>query len=119
MSTGTIRLKDLIEKLDFKILSEGSDLNREVLSGCCCDLLSWVMAHGKKDTIWITVQAHVNVVAVASLLELAGVILASGITMDEKIVEKAKEEGITILSSKMDAFELAGKLYKMGIGSKG
>ena len=90
MSTKTI--EELIEELDLKILSEGSDLSREVISGCCCDLLSWVMAHGKKDSIWITVQAHVNVVAVASLLELAGVILPSGITMDEKTIEKAREE---------------------------
>ena len=91
MSTGTIRLKDLIEKLDFKILSEGSDLNREVLSGCCCDLLSWVMANGKKNDIWITVQTHVNIVAVASLLELSGIIISSGLTVDKKTIEKAKD----------------------------
>jgi len=74
------------------------------------------MANGKKDSIWITVQAHMNVVAVASLLDLAGVILASGVVMEEKAIEKAKEEGITILSSELDSFELAGRLYKMGIG---
>ena len=113
------KLEELVRKLDLEIISEGGGLDREVLSGCCCDLLSWVMAHGKKGAIWVTVQAHVNVVAVASLLELAGVILPSGITMDEKAVEKAREEGITILSSKMDAFHLSGMLYKMGIGSEG
>ena len=101
-----------------RLYPEGSDLNRAVEYGCCCDLLSWVMAHGKKDAVWITVQAHINVVAVASLLELAGVILASGVTMEEKAIEKAREEGITILSSELDAFELAGRLYEMGIGMK-
>ena len=112
-------LKEIIEKLDLKVISEGSDLNRAVEYGCCCDLLSWVMAHGKKDAVWITVQAHINVVAVASLLELAGVILDTGVTREEKAIEKARrEEGITILSSELDAFELAGRLYEMGIGMK-
>ncbi len=119
MKIHTKRLIELIKELDLKILSEGSNLNRAVKSGCCCDLLSWVMAHGRKDAIWITVQAHVNVIAVASLLELAGIILPSGITMDEETLKKAQKEGITILSSQMDAFELAGKLYMMGIGLEG
>ncbi|HHU49497.1 MAG TPA: AraC family transcriptional regulator [Clostridiales bacterium] len=111
-------MEELVKELDLTVLTKGAGLNREVLSGCCCDLLSWVMAHGKKDAVWITVQAHANVVAVASLLELAGVILPSGISMDEKTIQKAQEEGVTILSSRMDAFELAGKLYEMGIGRK-
>ncbi|MGI6525820.1 MAG: DRTGG domain-containing protein [Caldicoprobacterales bacterium] len=113
-----IKLEELINELDLEVLSEGVSLDREVLSGCCCDLLSWVMAHGKRNAIWITVQAHVNVVAVASLLELSGVILPSGVTMDEKTIEKAQEEGVTILSSKMDAFQLSGMLYKLGVGSE-
>ena len=113
-----IILKDLIKELDLEILSEGSDLNRTVATGCCCDLLSWVMANGRKDAIWVTVQAHVNVIAVASLLELAGVIITSGLPVEEKTIERARSEGVTLLSSRIDAFQLAGKLYNMCIGKE-
>ena len=113
------KLDSIAKELGLTILSPGSGLEREVSSGCCCDLLSWVMANGKKDAVWITVQIHLNVIAVASLLELSGVIIPSGMAVDEKTIQKAKEEDVTILSSDMDAFRLTGKLYQMGIGLEG
>lgn len=110
------KLEDIVKELNLNVLSGASYLNRDVTSGCCCDLLSWVMAHGKKDAVWITVQTHVNVVAVASLLELAAIIIPSGMSVDEKTLGKAEEEGIVILSSQSNAFQLAGLLYNMGLG---
>jgi hypothetical protein len=112
-----IKLEDIVKKLDLKVLTKGTSLSSNVSSGYCCDLLSWVMANGKKDAVWITVQTHTNVVAVASLLELAGIIIPSGIPVDGKTIEKAEEEGITVLSSQLGAFELSGLLYQMGIGT--
>lgn len=112
-----IKLADIVKKLDLKVLTKGTSLDGYVTNGYCCDLLSWVMANGKKDAVWITVQTHTNVIAVASLLELACIIVPSGISVDPKTIEKAGEEGITILSSPLGAFELAGRLYQMGIGS--
>jgi serine kinase of HPr protein (carbohydrate metabolism regulator) len=111
------KLEDIVKKLDLQILSKGTGLDRSVSSGYCCDLLSWVMANGKKDAVWITVQTHTNVIAVATLLELAGIIIPSGIPVDPKTIEKAEEEGIAVLSSGLGAFELSGILYQMGIGS--
>lgn len=61
--------------------------------GYTCDLLSWVMAHGKQGMAWITVQTHMNVIAVASLMEMAAVIIPEGIQMEEPSLEKAREEG--------------------------
>jgi predicted transcriptional regulator len=113
------KLENIVAELDLEILSRGHGLQQEVSSACCCDLLSWVMANGKKNAIWITVQTHVNVIAVASLLELAGVIIPSNMKLDEKIIEKAQEEGVTILSTSLDAFRLSGLLYNMGIGAEG
>jgi len=110
------KLKDIVNELNLTVLSGASSLDREAASGCCCDLLSWVMAHGKKDAVWITVQTHVNIVAVASLLELSAIIIPSGLPVDEKTLEKAEEEGVIILSSQSDAFQLAGMLYNMGLG---
>lgn len=80
-----------------------------------CDLLSWVMARGQKDMAWITVQTHQNVIAVASLHEMACVILPDGLTMEEDILHKAQEEGIAVLSSPHPAFVLCGRLYTQGL----
>ena len=113
------KLKNIVEELDLKILSSGHGLEQEISSGCCCDLLSWVMANGKKNAIWITVQNHVNIIAVASLLDLAGVIIPSNMNVDVKTIEKAQEEGVTILSTPLHAFQLTGMLFNMGIRAEG
>ncbi|HCS74106.1 MAG TPA: AraC family transcriptional regulator [Clostridiales bacterium] len=113
------KLENIVEELELKILSRGHGLKSDVSSGCCCDLLSWVMANGKKDAVWITVQTHVNVIAVASLLDLAGVIIPSNMEVDKKTIEKAQEEGVTILSTHLNAFQLTGMLYNIGIGAEG
>ena len=110
------KLDEIAKELDLQVLSSGSGPDREVTAGYCCDLLSWVMANGRKDAVWITVQTHVNIVAVASLLELAAVIIPSGMPVDPVTIQKAKEEGVTVLSSQRGAFELSGMLYRMGIG---
>ncbi|HHY83555.1 MAG TPA: hypothetical protein GX505_12905 [Clostridiales bacterium] len=109
------KLKDIVRELNLKVLSGVSNLDREASSGCCCDLLSWVMANGKKDSVWITVQTHINIVAVASLLEIAAIIIPSGMPVDEKTISKAETEGVVILSSQYDAFQLSGMLYNMGL----
>ena len=64
----------------------------------------------------ITVQTHTNVIAVATLLEMACVIIPEDIPIDENTIEKAVEEEIVLISSPLSAFQLAGKLYEMGIG---
>ena len=66
---------------ELKALLEAEDLtpevaeDREVTCGYVCDLLSWVMAHGDEGMAWVTVQTHLNVIAVAVLSEMACVIL--------------------------------------------
>lgn len=96
-----------------KTLCLGSD--RLIKSGYVCDLLSHVMGHGVPDMAWVTVQTHINVVAVAALLDFACVIVPEGIAIDEKVVKKASEEGVTILSTEKTAYEVVALLVKSGI----
>jgi serine kinase of HPr protein (carbohydrate metabolism regulator) len=110
-------IKDIAEKLDLKVLAGEDKLGREVDAGYCCDLLSWVMAHGPHNGIWITVQTHTNIIAVATLLDIACIIIPENISVNEKTVEKAKQEEIVLLSSSASSYELAGKLYCLGIGA--
>ena len=79
------------------------------------DLLSDVMANCKRNHVWITLQCHPNIVAVAALKWLTGIIIINKRKPDEETVKKAKTEKIPILTSELPAFELIGRLYEMGI----
>jgi predicted transcriptional regulator len=93
-------------------------LGREVKGGYCGDLLSDVMANSIKGAVWLTIQGHQNVVAVAVLKELGAIILVNGRLPDEETRLKAEDEGIPILLSPLSAYQLAGQLYEAGIGKK-
>ncbi|MDL2224765.1 AraC family transcriptional regulator [Eubacteriales bacterium OttesenSCG-928-M02] len=111
-----MRVWEIVKELELDVLVEG-DQDAQVMGGCCCDLLSWVMAHGVHNGIWITVQTHLNTIAVGTLLDLSCILVPEGIAVEEATLQKAKEEGICILSSKKTAFELCGLLYEKGIGA--
>jgi predicted transcriptional regulator len=91
-------------------------LEREINGGYCGDLLSDVMANSTKGSVWLTIQGHQNVIAVAVLKELAAIILVNGRLPDEETKVKAEDEDIPILLSSLSAYQLAGKLYEAGIG---
>ena len=106
-------LKDIVQQLDLKIAS--GDIDREVSAGYSSDLLSDVIANAQKDNIWITLQTHINIVAVANLQELAGIILVNGRQPEEATLMKAEQENIPLLLTELSTFEIVGKLYELGI----
>lgn len=107
-------VNELIEKFGFKHLS-GSHLDKKIENVYSCDLLSWVMAKGKHDTAWITVQTHNNILAVASLLDFACIIIPEGITVEQDIIDKANEQEVVMLSSDLEVFEIFKIMYEAGI----
>ena len=111
-----MEIATLIERLSLKVLSGNEKLYRSVSSVYCCDMLSRVMAGALKDAALITVQTHMNVVAVASLIEIACIIFPEGLEAEKNVLDMSIKEGIPILSSELTAYEIAGKLYGMGIG---
>ena len=110
-----ITLKNIVDKLDLEEKAGKNALEKPVKGGYASDLLSDVMANSKPGSIWVTLQVHQNIVAAATLKELAGIILVNGREPDKDTIEKADEEGIFIASSSLSAFELIGKMYEMGI----
>ena len=107
-----MNVSTLAQSLGLKVLATGN-MEREVACGYACDLLSWVMAHGQAGMAWITVQTHLNVIAVASLLDMAAVIIPEGIDLDASTLEKADEEGITVLSSELPAYDLICRMHEL------
>ena len=103
-------VQDVMELIEAKDMTPETDKTAEVSCGYTCDLLSWVMAHGAAGMAWVTVQTHMNVIAVASLMEMAAVIIPEGIEMEAPSLEKAKEEGISVLESPLSRRRSCGKI---------
>ena len=110
-----MNLKTLIEKLPVQIAAGAKALDREVSGGYCGDLLSDVMANAEKGSVWLTVQGHQNIVAVALLREMSAIILVNGHKPDTETITKADEENICLLTSQLTAYGLAGKLHECGV----
>lgn len=108
-----MQLDALVRELGLKVRCAGEKLGREVRGGYVGDLLSDVMANSKEGDIWITRQVHQNIVAVASLKELAGIILIQGSEPAPDTKAKADAEGIPILVTELPAFEIVGRIYQL------
>ncbi len=108
-----MKVRELVEKLKLKVLSGESGLDRDI-DGCyVSDLLSDVMGNAEMGNVWVTLQTHKNVMAIASLKELACVILVKGLTPGDDTVEQSNEEGIPFLSTDMQTYETVGKIYQL------
>ena len=110
-----MKVRELAKKLGAKVLSGEENLEMEISCGYSCDLLSWVLAHGKQGMGWCTVQSHVNVIAVAALLDFACVIIPESLPVEAPIIAKAKDEDIILLSSDRTAYELVMLLAENGV----
>ena len=108
-----MKLMEIIEKLQFEVLTAKDKLDEEVTGGYTSDLLSDVIANSKKGSLWITLQTHQNIIAVARLKDLAGIIIVNNREPDVDTLAKAKEENVPLLRSREMAFEISGKLYAL------
>ena len=105
---------DVIAKaLNLKIFCGYDKMDTVVLNGYIGDLLSDVMANSKEGDIWITRQVHQNIIAVASLIDLAGIVLVQGAVPAEDTLEKAQKESVPIMGTDLYGFEIAGRIYNM------
>jgi serine kinase of HPr protein (carbohydrate metabolism regulator) len=108
-----MKLKEIIEKLQLKVLTGQDKLDKEVTGGYTSDLLSDVIANSKQGNLWVTLQIHQNIIAVAKLKDLSGIIIVNNRKPDEDTLQKAKEENVPLLVSEEMAYEVSGKLYEL------
>ncbi len=98
-----------------RVSGDASHLSRHVTGGYASDLLSCVMAGAREGNVWVTLQAHPNVIAVADLLNLACVIVTEGKRPDEETLDRAREKGIPILLTNEGTFTVVSKLAALGV----
>ncbi|HSA95675.1 MAG TPA: serine kinase [Acidobacteriota bacterium] len=108
-------LGDLVSGLDLKVFTPAAPLDRPVLGGYASDLLSDVIGHGRKGDLWLTMQVHPNIVAVAVLKDLAGIVLVNGREPAAETLEQATREKVPLLGARTATFDLAGRLYALGL----
>lgn len=101
-----MNLSQFVAKSNCRIINTGKD-DKELTKVFCCDLLSISMAKAPAGGVWVTVMGNVNSVAVAVLTELSCIILAEGVEPDETALERAKQQGVTILQTDLPVFDAA------------
>jgi hypothetical protein len=110
-----MNLQQIIDNLGLELLTESKDLNDVPSGGYTSDLLSCVMAGAKQKNLWVTLQAHSNIVAIAALLDLSAVIITEDAKPEDATIAKANEEGIILLATPEPTFSIVGKLWVMGL----
>jgi predicted transcriptional regulator len=108
-----MKLQELVNTLSLEVLSNKDGLQKDIAGGYVSDMLSDVMANSNQGDVWITLQTHPNIVAVANLKNLSGIIIASKRQPEQETLKKAVSENITILTTRLTAFEVTGKVYEL------
>ena len=112
-----MKLAALIEALSLEALTPILE-DGDVTGGYCGDLLSHVLASARPGAVWITIQHHANVVAVAQVAGLGAVVLAEGRRPDDATLARAQASGVVLLGSDATAFDLCGRLYSLLAASR-
>lgn len=110
-----MKVNELMELIGATNLNPEANLDTEITCGYSCDLLSWVLAHGKAGMAWCTVQTHVNVIAVSVLMEMACVILVEGVEPEPASLKKAIDEEMPILATNKTAYEVCVLMGQAGV----
>jgi predicted transcriptional regulator len=106
-------VSELADKLGLKVLSGQSGLNKQITGGYVSDLLSDVMGNAQEGNVWVTLQTHKNCMAIASLKELAAIVLVKGLQPSADLANQADIEGVPVLGTDLQSFDIVGKLYEI------
>ncbi len=105
-------VRQLITSGLFNVVNEGRDTERSITRPYCCDLLSIAMGRAPAGSAWVTVMGNMNTLAVASLADVACVIMAEGMKLDDEAVKKARIQDITVLETELPEFDAALKIFQ-------
>lgn len=112
-----MKLAQLVTALGFQALTPPSADQQqvEVTRAHASDLLSDVLANAPAGGVLLTIQVHLNVIAVALHATQAAVVFTSGMMPEDSVRNKAIEENIPLFTTGDSTFDAAGKLYALGL----
>ena len=105
-------VKQLAQAFDYQILCL-PDETREVVGGYAGDLLSWVMGRLEADNAWVTIMSNINIIAVATLADPSCIILSEGVAPEENVLERARQQGVNVLSTSKTTFAVCADLASL------
>jgi len=108
-----MKVTDIVSALNLTVVSGNGGLDNEIKGGYVSDLLSDVIGNAGEGEVWITLQSHKNIVAVASLKEISAIIIVRGSMPEEETIIKSNEENIPVLSTDTDTFNITGHLFEL------
>lgn len=111
-------IEEIVKAMPLQVVTGQSNLDKEISGGYASDLLSNVMGQAHAGNVWVTMQGHQNIVAVALLVGLNAIIIAGGMDPDKDTLQKATTEEIVILTTALSSYEVVGRLYQLGITGK-
>lgn len=106
-----MKVRELAEQLKLKVVGGVSGIENEITGGYTSDLLSDVIGNAEQGNIWITLQTHKNVMAIASLKDLSAVLLVNNHQPEIDMLQQSNEEHIPVLVTNEPAFSINGKVY--------
>lgn len=107
-----MKVQELMECKEFHTVNGIGDLEKEITIPFCCDLLSIAMSKAPAGAAWVTVMGNVNTIAVATLTDVAVIILAQGMKLDDFALKKAEEQKVIVLGTVLPIFEAANLVYR-------
>ena len=108
-----MKIADIITGLNLKVVSGHNGLSNKITGGYVSDLLSDVIGNAEEGQIWITLQTHQNIIAVGSLKDISAIIIVKGLVPEADTIEKSNIENIPLLSTELDTFNIAGRLFEL------
>ncbi|MTI68784.1 MAG: serine kinase [Firmicutes bacterium] len=110
-----MELSKVVDELNLEVIAGYNDGKKEVNGAYIGDLLSLVMSKAESNNLWLTIQTHLNVIAVATLVDVSAIIVVENMEIDEDTIKKADSVKVPLLKTKLSAYELASKLAKLGV----
>ena len=110
-----MRIKELVDLLDAKVLVGEEKLDLEVFSACGSDMMSDVLAFVKEQAVLLTGLVNSQVIRTCQMMDMRGIVFVRGKIPTEEMIELAKESGLFILTTKERMYNACGKLYSNGL----
>ncbi len=110
-----MKLQEIVNKFQLQVKAGHDLLDREITGGYVSDILSDVLTYAGQGDIWVTRQIHLNIVPIAGARDIAAIIIVKNRQPDEETLQKAANEKMPVLVTSMNAFQLVGELFQLGI----
>ncbi len=108
-----MRVQEIVDRLELKPVTRVFD--KDVTGVYISDMVSDIIANAKAGNLLVTLQIHNNVIAAANLVDIAAIVVTQGKKPTDDVVKMAEKAQITVVSTELNRWQVATRLYESGI----